>query len=246
VSHTLNYRPKSADPTPHPVREFIGRAALAGVGLILIWLAFRGFAFASVMNEAYRLDHPTATRKAGSPFGPLLSIASMLALALGGLVILGAILPSAAFWRLLTTDEPRTRRLRDAIPGPRFAYAVLHHTGVDPERYDILFETSPAAPLAAFRSPCWPLIIRTILERLPDHRRADLAGEDLVGNVRRVASGAADHRLWSHTHIMLALHPQDAAPDSKPSDSSAGTAVELYLTRLPDNTWIVATVGQIA
>lgn len=259
---TLNYRPRADDPTRDPVREFVGRLALACVGLMLIWLAWRGFHFVGAIGRAYHKANPTARPKEGGEFAAIPFILSMFLLAFGGLIVLGAVLPSRAFWRLLATDDPRSRRLSDAIPGPRFAYAVLHHTGVDPEHYDILFETSPTARLATFRSPTWPLTVRTVLERLPDHRRDYLLYEGPVsnnrGHVRRVASGTASHKLWSQTHIMLTLEPEIPPPPDPPAGAprrkhprpkpaeppaaAAPHAGEIYLTRRPDNTWLVASV----
>ena len=228
MSLTLNYRPKTDDPTtPGPLREIIGRVALACVGLVLVWLAWRGFHFAGAMVRAYRQANPTAPPKEGGGLAAFPWILSMFSLAFGGLIILGAVLPSWAFWQLLASDEPKGSQRESKL-----AYAVLHHTGVDPAHYDVLFETSPTSRLASFRAPEWPLTNGAILRHIPDHRRTYLTYEGPVSNgrgeVRRVASGTADHRLWSTTRIHLVLQPG---------------AVDLVLIRQPDQSWLVASVG---
>ena len=73
-------------------------------------------------------------------------------------------------------------------------YAVLHHTGVAVPHFDVLVEPRPAADLAAWRSPVWPIEGVTPVERIQDHRRPYLDYEGEVGGQRgrvdRVAGGA--------------------------------------------------------
>ncbi|HEY7117716.1 MAG TPA: hypothetical protein VH475_14100 [Tepidisphaeraceae bacterium] len=73
-------------------------------------------------------------------------------------------------------------------------FVVLHHTGVEPPHFDLMFETAPGSKLVTWRSPVWPLIGPTAVERLADHRRAYLEYEGAVsggrGEVKRVLAGS--------------------------------------------------------
>lgn len=72
-------------------------------------------------------------------------------------------------------------------------YVVLRHEGVDEPHFDLMFETSPGSPLAAWRAARWPLETGIPLTPLPDHRADYLTYEgplsDNRGRVTRVAQG---------------------------------------------------------
>ncbi len=76
---------------------------------------------------------------------------------------------------------------------PACRFVVLHHTGIDPPHYDLMYEREPGGMLATWRLPAWPPPGSIPVEPLGDHRRAYLDYEGPVsgdrGNVRRVASG---------------------------------------------------------
>lgn len=75
-------------------------------------------------------------------------------------------------------------------------YAILHHTGIDPPHFDVLFETFPGSQLAAFRVDAWPLHNRTAATPLRDHRRLYLTYEGDIpggrGHVRRIEAGSCN------------------------------------------------------
>ena len=77
--------------------------------------------------------------------------------------------------------------------GPPLRYVVLRHEGIPDPHYDLMLETSPAGNLVTWRCAVWPLVDRTPLVPLGEHRRAYLDYEGPVsrnrGDVRRVASG---------------------------------------------------------
>ncbi|MGE5609047.1 MAG: hypothetical protein ACM359_07320, partial [Bacillota bacterium] len=85
--------------------------------------------------------------------------------------------------------------------------AILRHEGIPEPHYDLLFETAPGSPLAAWRSPTWPVEPDTDLTPLPDHRPAYLEYEGPVsrnrGTVKRVAAG--HHRILQNEPICLAI-----------------------------------------
>src|SRR5258706_5113599 len=80
-----------------------------------------------------------------------------------------------------------------AKPDMPLRFAILHHTGVPTPHFDLMFETAPGSPLATWRSPVWPILQPTPIERLDDHRRDYLDYQGPVsndrGHVRRVAGG---------------------------------------------------------
>ena len=109
-------------------------------------------------------------------------------------------------------------------------YAILHHTGVPAPHFDVMFETAPGSPLATWRSAIWPVTAPTPVERLADHRPAYLTYEGPVsdnrGHVTRVGGGTA-HVVSSDTEWTITTE----------------SGMTLRLNRLPDNTWLVASVG---
>lgn len=109
-------------------------------------------------------------------------------------------------------------------------YAILHHTGVPAPHFDLMFETAPNSPLATFRSPHWPVTAPTPVERLADHRPAYLTYEGPVsndrGHVTRVDGGTA-HVVVSDTQWTVTTE----------------SGMTLRLTRLPDKTWLVDSLG---
>ena len=79
-------------------------------------------------------------------------------------------------------------------PAMTLRFAILHHTGVAKPHYDLMFvEAEPAAKLATWRCPVWPVLGLTPVERLDDHRPDYLDYEGPVSNDRgrvdRVAGG---------------------------------------------------------
>jgi hypothetical protein len=72
-------------------------------------------------------------------------------------------------------------------------FAVLHHTGVEPAHYDLLFELNETAPLITFRLPRWPLFGTEQATKLRDHRRIYLTFQGSIpgdrGQVMRVDEG---------------------------------------------------------
>jgi hypothetical protein len=78
-------------------------------------------------------------------------------------------------------------------PAMTLRFAILHHTGVGSPHYDLMFEPDPGAKLATWRSPVWPIVAPTPVERLDDHRREYLDYQGPVSNDRgrvdRVAGG---------------------------------------------------------
>lgn len=103
-------------------------------------------------------------------------------------------------------------------------FAVLHHSGVEPDHYDLLFEASPGSALVTFRLEQFPILRDQFATKLRDHRRMYLDYEGPVpgdrGRVDRVAEGSLlvdltptritlmhpDGRIW------LTLEPEDANP----------------------------------
>lgn len=79
------------------------------------------------------------------------------------------------------------------LHAPGLRYAVLHHMGVEVPHFDLLFESAPGSALMAWRSPVWPIVEPTRVERIADHRREYLDYEGPLsgnrGEVRRVAGG---------------------------------------------------------
>ena len=82
-------------------------------------------------------------------------------------------------------------RISPALPVLRFV--VLKHSGIDVPHFDLMFETFDGSPLVTWRSPLWPISVRTLIIRVADHRREylDIEG-DISGNrgyVQRIARG---------------------------------------------------------
>lgn len=79
------------------------------------------------------------------------------------------------------------------MAGSPLRFAVLRHTGVPQEHFDLLIETSPDRPLATWKCMHWPLPQTSINARQPDHRRIYLDYEGMVpggrGEVIKVAGG---------------------------------------------------------
>jgi hypothetical protein len=75
-------------------------------------------------------------------------------------------------------------------------YAILHHTGIEPAHFDVLFESAPGSQLTAFRVDQWPIRNRTAATSLRDHRRLYLTYEGDIpgdrGHVRRVEAGGCN------------------------------------------------------
>ena len=68
-------------------------------------------------------------------------------------------------------------------------YVVLHHTGVDPPHFDLLFEIeSNAAALTALRCPRWPARVGDALIELPEHRLLYLDYEGPISGNRGAVS----------------------------------------------------------
>lgn len=88
-------------------------------------------------------------------------------------------------------------------------YAILRHEGIRAPHFDLLFETAPGSPLAAWRSRDWPVRPDTPLIPLPDHRRQYLTYEGPVSNrrgtVERVASGTHAIRESAPDRLVVAL-----------------------------------------
>jgi len=80
-------------------------------------------------------------------------------------------------------------------------YVVLHHDGIEPPHFDLMFETAPLSPLSTWRSPAWPIEKSARLTRLGDHRRDYLTYQgpltNVRGSVRRVAEGTCELEIRS-------------------------------------------------
>jgi len=120
------------------------------------------------------------------------------------LIALFLICVPAIYFVIISTIADRAHGIRRAPAAGGFAvlparqndkrrYAILHHTGVVPEHFDLMFETADGSTLATWRSPAWPITTPTVIERLADHRADYLEYEGPVsggrGTVRRVAGG---------------------------------------------------------
>jgi hypothetical protein len=92
-------------------------------------------------------------------------------------------------------------------------YVVLRHEGVERPHFDLLFETSPASALAAWRADRWPVRDGDLVQPLPDHRRIYLDYEGPVsgnrGSVRRVLAGA--HEVLEASASGLTLRLEDGS-----------------------------------
>ncbi len=81
----------------------------------------------------------------------------------------------------------------DATPPAELRFAVLWHHQIDEPHYDLLVEMRPGSDLSTWRSPVWPVVETTTLQRLKEHRRIYLQYNGLLtegrGRVDRVAEG---------------------------------------------------------
>ncbi len=82
---------------------------------------------------------------------------------------------------------------KSKLPASELRFVVLHHEGIDDPHFDLMLETAPGSPLATWRSPVWPIVGKTALLQLEEHRRAYLQYEGEIsggrGSVRRVREG---------------------------------------------------------
>ena len=87
-------------------KEIIGRAALAIIGLALLWGGWKCMAVAAEIREETRKERREAFTRRGRRMGAAgLPMAIGIALlAGGGLFTLGAILPSGTFVRMISDD----------------------------------------------------------------------------------------------------------------------------------------------
>jgi hypothetical protein len=112
-------------------------------------------------------------------------------------------------------------------------FVVLHHTKVERPHFDLMFETAPGSDLATWRSPVWPIVASTPVERLADHRRAYLDYQGPVsggrGEVRRVLA-------TTFRFLNFALDKWDLMTEA---------GLHLTLTQTNQGGWI-ADVGQTA
>lgn len=95
-----------------------------------------------------------------------------------------------------------------------------------------MVEYEPSSDLATWRSAVWPVIRRTRVTRLPDHRRAYLDHEGPVGGDRgsvvRVASGMCSIPIRSAQAWVVELDLPAAG-------------VRLYLKQLDASQWEMTT-----
>ncbi|HZL34388.1 MAG TPA: hypothetical protein VFC78_03695 [Tepidisphaeraceae bacterium] len=72
-------------------------------------------------------------------------------------------------------------------------YVILRHEGIAEPHFDLMFETLPGSELATWQVDLWPIVSRTALTRLKDHRRVYLDYEGPLtrhrGSVRQMARG---------------------------------------------------------
>jgi hypothetical protein len=99
----------------------------------------------------------------------------------------------------LTTPSAAGPSLAIPAPGTLLRYAVLHHTGVLPEHFDLLLEPPhpPNQPLLTWRIALPPTLWSpdTPATRQPDQRPLYMTYEGEIshnrGRVQRIASGTA-------------------------------------------------------
>ena len=76
---------------------------------------------------------------------------------------------------------------------PSLQYVVLKHTGIDEPHFDLMFETMSGSPLSSWRSATWPILNRTTITKIADHRRDYLDIEGQLsgdrGYVQRIVRG---------------------------------------------------------
>ena len=76
---------------------------------------------------------------------------------------------------------------------PLLEFVILHHEGIDPAHFDLMFETYPGSPLTTWRADQWPFDHAATLVQLKDHRHEYLEYEGPLsggrGYVRRLMRG---------------------------------------------------------
>ena len=87
-------------------KEIIGRAALAVIGIALLWGGWKCMAVAAEIRDETRKERREAVTRRGRRFGAAgLPMAIGIALlAGGGLFTLGAILPAGTFVKMISDD----------------------------------------------------------------------------------------------------------------------------------------------
>ena len=88
-------------------------------------------------------------------------------------------------------------------------YVILCHEGIEDPHFDLMFEWEAGSPLMSVRLDEWPPTPRTVMERVPHHRRAYLEYEGPVsggrGQVRRVAGGTCSVEMDREDSLVLRL-----------------------------------------
>lgn len=94
-------------------------------------------------------------------------------------------------------------------------YVILRHENIDAPHFDLMFETTPGAALATWRSDVWPITQTTALVHLADHRREYLSYEGPLtgdrGNVRRIEAGSFARAEYSAERLTFELAGADIA-----------------------------------
>ncbi|HVT88723.1 MAG TPA: hypothetical protein VHD56_07730 [Tepidisphaeraceae bacterium] len=98
-------------------------------------------------------------------------------------------------------------------------YVISRHEGVEEPHYDLMFETAPGSQLSTWRSPSWPILERTRLTKLRDHRRMYLDYEGPIpgdrGHVLRIGAGTCtvqtdagdSYRFVLDNRLLLVIQP---------------------------------------
>lgn len=91
----------------------------------------------------------------------------------------------------------------------KLRYVVLHHTGIDPAHFDLMFETVPNSKLATWRCQNWPPQPGDTFTPLGDHRRDYLEYQGEIsrqrGQVTRIAAGHLQSIDPSPERILVTL-----------------------------------------
>jgi hypothetical protein len=96
------------------------------------------------------------------------------------------------------TTIGNTSGMRMPRPGERLQYAVLWHSGVDPEHFDLLLQLAGEDKLLTWRilTPMEQWAGGVTAERVADHRAVYMTYEGPIsggrGEVKRVATGAGE------------------------------------------------------
>src|SRR5690242_13960616 len=69
-----------------------------------------------------------------------------------------------------------------SAPMSPLRYAILRHHGIPDPHFDLMFELTPGARLATWRSPVWPITLQVTVTQLPDHRPLYLTYEGPVSD----------------------------------------------------------------